>query len=163
MTPNDICYTHRSIPCSVIIKEASFWSRWTQVQRPTFRHYSGEKNLETLSSKFVIHIKLFPLKALGTPLNRQKEYMHQKTYGASINQCPLNHLSKAYMNSYRQKRETQVLHGDSPGSLHNNRQNARTATIKTKCRLIINYIKVMAYNAQIALLFIHLKERKTEW
>lgn len=122
-----------------------------------------EKNLETLSSKFVIHIKLFPLKALGTPLNRQKEYMHQKTYRASINQCPLNHLSKAYMNSYRQKRETQALHGDLPGSLHNNRQNARTATIKTKCRLVLNYIRVMAYNAQIALLFIHLKERKTEW
>ena len=36
-------YTHRSVPCSAIIREASPFSRWEQRQRPTARHYPESK------------------------------------------------------------------------------------------------------------------------
>ena len=34
-----ICYTHRSVPYLVIIREASSGSRWEQMLRPRVRHY----------------------------------------------------------------------------------------------------------------------------
>lgn len=33
------CYTHRWVPYSIIIKEASFWRRWAQIKGTTARHY----------------------------------------------------------------------------------------------------------------------------
>jgi len=39
------CSTHRSVPCSAIIREASSCSTWEPIQRPTARHYAESETL----------------------------------------------------------------------------------------------------------------------
>jgi hypothetical protein len=39
------CYTHRSVPCSAIIREASSCSRWQQIQRCIARLYAESERL----------------------------------------------------------------------------------------------------------------------
>lgn len=49
MTPNDILYTHRSVPCSATSREACSWNSWERVQRPTTRHVQSERDLGTFT------------------------------------------------------------------------------------------------------------------
>lgn len=55
-----LCYTHRSVPCSTIIKEASPSGMWEQKQRPIARPYAGVRGLGTLSPKGSVSIKSLP-------------------------------------------------------------------------------------------------------
>ena len=47
-------HTRRSVPCSAIIREASSYSRWEQIQRPTARQCTV-RDLETLSPKRAVY------------------------------------------------------------------------------------------------------------
>lgn len=40
MSPKKFFYAHTSVPCSDIIREASFCSSWKQVQRTIARQYT---------------------------------------------------------------------------------------------------------------------------
>ena len=53
-----ICYTHRSVPYSAIVKEPAFCSRWVKI----VRHYAErqEGDLDTHSSKWDVSIKSIP-------------------------------------------------------------------------------------------------------
>lgn len=47
MGPNDTLLSNRPVPCSAIIRTASFCSSWEQIQRPTARNYAeSQKALE---------------------------------------------------------------------------------------------------------------------
>lgn len=60
----------RSVPCSTIIIESSFCSRWQQKQRPTARHWAENERPGTLSPKWDFSINSFPL-GLGKLFGRR--------------------------------------------------------------------------------------------
>lgn len=64
-------YTHRSVPCSAINREASSWSRWKQIQRTTGRQYSESRELGTFSPKWDGSIKSL-LRVLRNLLKRRQ-------------------------------------------------------------------------------------------
>lgn len=45
------CYMHRSVPYSLTNREASFGSKWEQIQIPTGRNYRRESLNEMAPSK----------------------------------------------------------------------------------------------------------------
>lgn len=65
-----ICQTHRPVPCSATIREASSSHRWEQTQRPTGRHFavsespwntdSPNRSIKNKASGFIIIKQGFP-------------------------------------------------------------------------------------------------------
>jgi hypothetical protein len=51
---SDILLCSRSVACPVIVREASFSTRWVQLQRPTARHY------EEKDSKLEVYTEFLP-------------------------------------------------------------------------------------------------------
>lgn len=96
------CYTHRSVPCSVIIRKLPIAA---DGNKPTAKHYA------TLSTKWEVYIKsLPPFRAQGAlRKRRQKECKSQKKWRTPRKQGHLN-MSKAHMNSERLRQHVQGLH-----------------------------------------------------
>ena len=46
------CYIHRSVPCSAIIREASSYNKWEQIEKHTAKHNTENERLGTLSFKW---------------------------------------------------------------------------------------------------------------
>lgn len=105
------CYSHGSLPCSAITKEAYSVRRWEQIQRPTARH-CAERELGTHISKWYVSIKFHPWK------RKQKECGNQRVWRTSGEKDPPNQLKKPHMNSRRVHQQARGLHGCAPGPLH---------------------------------------------
>ena len=65
------CYTHKSMPYSVIIREASVCSRQEQMQGPTVRHVESV-SLEHTALMGCLH-QIHAPRAEGTPQRRKQK------------------------------------------------------------------------------------------
>lgn len=59
MIPDDI--THRPVPCSTIIREASSVANGNKYRHPELDNVQKVKNLETIRTKWDVSIKSLPL------------------------------------------------------------------------------------------------------
>lgn len=61
------------VPWSAIIREASFYRKWEQIQKPTARQYSETERLKTFSPNLAPSIKSLPVRDQGTPMEEEEE------------------------------------------------------------------------------------------
>ena len=58
--PVSFCSTHRSVPCSAIIREASSCSSWEQIQRATARQCAESEELRIPTPKWDVSVRSLP-------------------------------------------------------------------------------------------------------
>ena len=119
MAPNDICYICRSVPCSVIIREASSCNKWEQIHRLTSRHYA-ENEKPWFSQPHMGYLHENPPFRDQRTLHRKRqiEYKSHRGWRAPREQ---DSLSQHYQCSYQlaeTEANAQGLPMCVPGSLH---------------------------------------------
>lgn len=112
------CYAHRSLPCSVIIREASSCLRREQIQRPSARQCAESERVWTLSPKWDVSIR-FLLSEFREPHGRGGgNSLRARVWRTPRKQGPLNpHKHKSPYSSQRPRQQAQVctrLHTMAP-------------------------------------------------
>lgn len=103
------CYIYRSVPCPVVIREASSTpdERLQRIQRPTARPYTDRVQMGGLQ-----HVSSHRAKGILWKRERLWESEGMEEHG------PQTQLSRIHMGSGRMKRQAlKNLHGSAPGPL----------------------------------------------
>ena len=115
-----VCYTHRPVPCSAILREASSCSRQEQYRDPQPDNVQSVRDLGTSSPKPNVSIKSLPSRLKELWGRGGGKCKGQSRCGTSMTQTLKINMSKVHTNSQRDwlKQQVQGMHGATQGPLH---------------------------------------------